>query len=668
MMNFLRQVTNILNSSKKGNEEFTATSSSVDQNSSSSSSSSSSTTTAQTPATEAVKSKMSGSKRTRTSSSADQSSSSSTTTAQTPATEAVKSKMSRSKRAKTSSSADLSSSADQTTEKKKRIYKPRPRVETQNAIDKRLARQRKVSESMKFFTKLWEAYDEVVGIYHVDEVGEILEDMSLFRANDLVSPSIGGMDFLRNCTSEENVKKICTRMGLAVDAVDDNDGTGFTKCLRDEWVKYQKNSERNTSYRDMFNLVKESSWKKVNEKWQNELPLAVFVDLSNIMIGLKEELWNIAHFVRSIAKDGSKDRKVAYVGVFAGQKTLKLDEVDTYKEDLRAAFPDLENDDIVVYSQMMGANGKEIIVDIAMTSAMKKQTDIKGPHKFVICTGDGADVKPGDEGLPTFLSEILSRLVTKECVELVSWNVKLNSAYPEVLAIFPNYMKIVYLDHLRDVCLLSPDQQCTSSICRSPALCGLRHEPLRPTSSSFCDNFDAYKYCSRGQYCRFTHRTPPRASTSSSTSSSSAPYVPPFPMHIASLNIRSRVRTEMEQLQKHVKCGRLLQSLKDMAVTPVAIRSDMVEMDHTIKKLKESLDDSADILNYMERDNCQTKKNVGEVMLDHGTILAAVKNLKTEHGKIQNALSDVKRRLTTLEKTLEKIRVSVESLKYENKK
>jgi len=124
----------------------------------------------------------------------------------------------------------------------------------------------------------------------------------------------------------------------------------------------------------------------------------------------------------------------------------------------------------------------------------------------------------------------------------------------------------------------------------------------------------------------------------------------------------------MEQLQKHVKCGRLLQSLKDMAVTPVAIRSDMVEMDHTIKKLKESLDDSADILNYMERDNCQTKKNVGEVMLDHGTILAAVKNLKTEHGKIQNALSEVKRRLTTLEKTLEKIRVSVESLKYENKK
>ena len=481
----------------------------------------------------------------------------------TTSSSSVQAENSTSSAEQTSSSSSSSSSSSQTSQtpaKRKRIKSNKPESEAQKR--RRLEKASSIEDSMQFYTKFWKAYDEVVGMCHINGVGKAVEDISLLQASKLVSPSKGGMNFLKKYISDENIEKICTLMGLAVDTADIN--TQFQECFNDQWQIYQKDSSRDRRYKEMFNTIMTSRMEDKLSAWGKALPLAIFVDLPNIKIGLIPGVFDITRFVRSIAKDGPIDRKVSFIGIFSGRATLSIDSAEKYTADLKAAFPDLENDDVVVHAQVMGENGKEVAVDIAMIAAMRNQADIKPPHKFIICTGDGADEKDGEKGLPTFSADIAARLVKNEYVELLSWDTKLSAAYPCMQEMFPKFMNIRYLDDLRDMCLVPPPPN------------GLQYSDL--SGSGPCHDFQKYNVCSRRPYCKYTHI--PSFSFSSSSQEQQ------FPLNKITRTIRSRVESLVAQVKTNVRGSRVLPEGSDVAED---VRADLVVHDKKLGALAADL-------------------------------------------------------------------------------
>ena len=526
----------------------------------------------------------------------------------TTSSSSVQAENSTSSAEQTSSSSSSSSSSSQTSQipaKRVRIKSNKPESEAQKR--RRLEKESSIEESMQFYTKFWKAYDEVVGMCHINGVGKAVEDISLLQASKLVSPSKGGMNFLKKYISDENIEKICTLMGLAVDTADIN--TQFQECFTDQWEIYQKNSDRDKRYKEMFNTIMTSRMEDKLSAWEKALPLAIFVDLPNIKIGLIPGVFDITRFVRSIAKDGPIDRKVSFIGIFSGQGTLSLDLAKKYTNDLKAAFPDLENDDVVVHAQVMGENGKEVAVDIAMIAAMRNQADIKPPHKFIICTGDGAEEKDGEKGLPTFSADIAARLVKNEYVELLSWDTKLSAAYPCMQEMFPKFMNIRYLDDLRDMCLVHPPN-------------GLQYSDL--SGSGPCHDFQKYNVCSRWPYCKYTH-------LSSSFCSSSSSQVQRFPLNQITLAIRSRVESLVAQVKTNKRGSRVLPEGSGIAEE---VRADLIVKDQKLGVL-------GDTARATSNDVSNLTQALGKANQDIETLQKDVSDLKRKMAAVCKKLSIV---------------------------
>ena len=67
----------------------------------------------------------------------------------------------------------------------------------------------------------------------------------------------------------------------------------------------------------------------------------------------------------------------------------------------------------------------------------------------------------------------------------------------------------------------------------------------------------------------------------------------------------------------NVRGGRVLLEASDIAVTPVAIRSDLIEHRDRIGALGISVRTAEDILEWMESEQEKTKGNVGRLDLEH---------------------------------------------------
>ena len=319
------------------------------------------------------------------------------------------------------------------------------KMEAKNIVKKQLE-----DNAIYFFARFFAAFDKVVGLAYYDHSGVVCERMSLTASENFHKPA-GGLAFLRGSGLKDGeISAICSTMGLAVD--DSTKDTVYSETFVEQWTLHRKHCPRDTVYEQLYKKAMTDAKHRQFIQFEKSLDLAVYIDLSNILCEFdrnERKNFDIRDFIYAVADDGGGvERNVRLIRAFTGETVLSKVDGDRYEKYLLNYYQTLEKDNIKVNIQTAGMDGREVAVDSVMIGAIMTDTLGNPRRKFIICTGDGADEKPHEQGQPTFLDAVIQRLVKQEFVELASWSSRLNAVYWYILEKFPEHFKIIILDPL----------------------------------------------------------------------------------------------------------------------------------------------------------------------------------------------------------------------------
>ena len=174
------------------------------------------------------------------------------------------------------------------------------KIETAKRIaELKFLTQSKASEKRKlkqdaadFFKSFFAAYDKIVGLAYHNDKGVIFERWSTRKMHGFHSAKTGGLKFLRENTTDYQIVRICSEMGLAVE---DLNNSPFNKTFAEQWALHRQHCPRDGAFAEVCKTAAAEAKLKKHEEFEKSLALAIYVDLSNILCKLRIQKQDVRH-------------------------------------------------------------------------------------------------------------------------------------------------------------------------------------------------------------------------------------------------------------------------------------------------------------------------------------------------------------------------------------